>query len=265
MERVIRLDKVKGLVGGIVFGPVTSRRFGRSLGINPLPPGRKICTFDCPYCECGLTLRDESRRLDEQSFPPADEVIAAVRAAIEELAGHEIAIDSLTLTGNGETTLHPDFGSIMDGIFDLRDRNLPDAQIVVLTNGTRLLDPSVRRVLERVDQCAVKIDAGSEEVYRIINRPLEAITLDEIVEAAAGLPRVIVQTMFLRGRIDNTGDDEVALWIERVKRVNPRKVQIYSIERHPAEAGLEVVPAADLEQIADRLRSESALTVEVFS
>ena len=264
MGRVIRLDKVKGLVGGIVFGPVTSRRFGRSLGINPLPPDRKICTFDCPYCECGSTQVDESRCLEAQPFPSAEEVLAAVRDAMAELAAAHIPIDSLTLTGNGETTLHPDFERIIDGIIELRDAALPDARIVVLTNGTRLTDASVRRALTRVDRCVVKIDAGREETFVRINRPLERITLEDITREAAELPRVIVQTMFVRGLVDNTTDDELAAWIERVRGVDPVAVQIYSLERLPAEEGLIAVAREELAQIAAALRAAVDVPVDVY-
>jgi len=264
MAPLVRLEKVKGLVSGIVFGPVNSRRYGRSLGINPLPPDRKLCMFDCPYCECGSTSRAESGRLDRQPFPPAAGVIAAVRRALEFLAESNETIDSLTLTGNGETTLHPDFEKIIGGVVELRDRHVPKAQTVVLTNGTRLSVRAVRRALERVDRCAVKLDAGRESTFQRINRPLGPVTLEEITAAAAHLPRVIVQTFFVRGVVDNTSDAEIEKWIERVVRIHPLSVQIYSLDRKPAEAGLVAVPRRDLERIAARLVGRTRLSVEVF-
>ena len=264
MADAIRIQKVNGLVGGIVFGPVESRRFGRSLGINPLPPDRKLCAFDCPYCECGPTAHAESRQLERQPFPSVVDVIAALQNVMQGLAQDNTAIDSLTLTGNGETTLHPAFEEIVGGVIALRDRLLPGAQIVVLTNGTRLGNPAVRRALDRVDQCVVKIDAGRESTFQLINRPLEPMTLEAIAEAAAQLPRVVVQTLFVRGVVDNTGDVEIEKWIERVGHIHPQSVQIYSLDRKPAEAGLIAVPRPDLEHIAERLASGTQLPVVVY-
>lgn len=264
MSHVVRIAKVDGLVAGTVFGPVDSRRFGRSLGINPLPADRKLCTFDCPYCECGPTSRAQSRRLDQQPFPAAGEVIRALRDALDQLLPRAAAIDSLTLTGNGETTLHPAFEAIVDGVLDVRNRRLPAAKVVVLTNGTRLGDPAVRRALERVDACVVKIDAGRDETFRRINRPVEPITLDAITEAAAALSRVIVQTLFVRGRVDNTRPEEIDAWVDRVAGIGPQRVQIYSLDRRTARPGLIAVPPKDLEQIAAVLKSRTGLPVDVY-
>jgi wyosine [tRNA(Phe)-imidazoG37] synthetase (radical SAM superfamily) len=264
MSQLVRMEKVEGLVGGIVFGPVRSRRFGRSLGINPLPPDRKLCTFDCVYCECGRTSPSESRRLDEQPFPPVEKVADAVRNAIASLHRAGVPIDSLTLTGNGETTLHPHFEEIIGQLLLLRDHLLPDAQIVVLTNGTRLSNRDVRRALERVDQCVVKIDAGTERMFQLINRPIGPISLEEITRAASELPHVIVQTLFVRGRVDNTTDDEIEGWIERVATVRPQRAQIYSLDRPPAEGGLVAIPLADLDRIAARLTAHRQVPVDVY-
>ena len=264
MAHVLRIKKVDGLVGGIVFGPVDSRRFGRSLGINPLPPDRKLCTFDCPYCECGSTSHEPSLRLEDQPFPAAGEVIDAARGALERLRADGVAVDSLTLTGNGETTIHPAFREIVDGVIALRTVHLPAAKVVVLTNGTRLDRAAVCRALERVDACVVKIDAGRERTFRRINRPLEPVTLEAITEGAARLPRVIVQTLFVRGRVDNTAPDEIDAWIERIARIAPREVQVYSLDRRTARPNLIAVERNELEAIAQALRLQAGVSVTVY-
>lgn len=264
MGRIIRIKKVEGLVAGVVFGPVRSRRFGRSLGVNPLPADRKICTFDCPYCECGPTARRESLELDRREFPPTGILLEKVRLALAELRKRGAVLDSLTLTGNGETTLHPEFGEIVHGLLRLRDEYFPQAQTVVLTNGTRLDDGAVRRALERVDQCVVKIDAGREATFRAINRPLVAIALDTLVRNAAALGRVVVQSMFVRGKVDNTSAEEVRAWIERVSQIRPEAVQIYSLDRPPADAAIEQVGRDVLQHIAAELEKATGLRAKVF-
>jgi wyosine [tRNA(Phe)-imidazoG37] synthetase (radical SAM superfamily) len=264
MSQLVRMDKVNGLVGGIVFGPVRSRRFGRSLGVNPLPLDRKLCTFNCVYCECGLTSQAESRRLAAQPFPSVAEIVEAVRSAIETLRRAGVTVDSLTLTGNGETTLHPAFEEIVNELLLVHDQHLSDAQIVVLTNGTRLGNPAVHRALERVEQCVVKMDAGRESTFRQISRPLESVSLEDIAQAASNLPRVIIQTMFIRGRVDNAGEDEIAEWIERVAAIHPQRVQVYSLDRPAAESGLIAVSRAELEGIAALLANRTHLPVDVY-
>ena len=96
-----------------VFGPVRSRRLGISLGINLLPSDGKICTFDCLYCECGFN----SERRTHSSFPTVDEVESALILRLNEMLSQGITPDVLTFAGNGEPTLHPQFGDVVDGNF----------------------------------------------------------------------------------------------------------------------------------------------------
>ena len=114
----------------IVFGPVSSRRLGSSLGVNLLPPDGKFCNFDCIYCECGWNKDG----LKGGKMPDA----AAVRAAMGEkfpvLASSGVKVDSITFSGNGEPTLNPDFPEIIDITVEMRDRYLPGAVISVLSN-----------------------------------------------------------------------------------------------------------------------------------
>src|SRR5436190_21439472 len=111
------------LQSGIVYGPVASRRLGRSLGVNLSPPGRKTCNFNCAYCQYGWT--DFPVRGD---FPSPSDVIDAVDRALAQNPD----VDTITLAGNGEPTLHPAFGPIAEGLFNVRARRAPNAKLALL-------------------------------------------------------------------------------------------------------------------------------------
>ena len=122
------------LFESLVFGPISSRRLGKSLGINLMPEIGKICSFDCIYCECGWNPEKKN-----VSRLPKKEVFEKVlEEKLKELAGTENEPDSITFSGNGEPTLHPDFAEIIDITIRLRDLYAPEAKISVLTNGTML-------------------------------------------------------------------------------------------------------------------------------
>jgi wyosine [tRNA(Phe)-imidazoG37] synthetase (radical SAM superfamily) len=117
------------LFNEIVFGPVKSRRLGVSLGINLLPTGKKICNFDCIYCECGWTRDVE---IAVSRLPSREEVYSALDLKLSEMKTKKHAPDVITYAGNGEPTLHPDFPGIIDDSIQLRDKYFPEARIAVL-------------------------------------------------------------------------------------------------------------------------------------
>jgi len=249
------------LIDGIVYGPVRSRRLGRSLGINVLPPRRKVCSFNCVYCQYGWTdLRADPRTL---AWPSPDCVTAAVSAALSRCdAG---GLDRLTLAGHGEPTLHPDFPAIVDGLRALRAREAPGARLAVLTNGSEIHRPEVREALRRLDECCVKLDGGDADTIRRTNATARDVS--SFLEALAGLPAVIVQALFVRdprGRCGNDSDEAVERWVEAVARIRPRAVHVYTIARGMALPRLEAVPRERLEAIAARVAARG-LDVAVFT
>ena len=116
----------------IVFGPIFSRRLGSSLGVNILPSKGKLCNFDCIYCECGWNADGRG----DSSFPAFEAVKAALEAKIAELSREGVKVDSITFSGNGEPTLHPEFPAIADVVIELRDKFFPQAKVSVLSNAT---------------------------------------------------------------------------------------------------------------------------------
>jgi len=231
----------------LVYGPVASRRFGRSLGVNLLPVDRKVCNLRCVYCQYGDG--DAPRcgpRPDQVELSAAEQVLEAVERA---LAGGA-ACDSITVAGNGEPTLHPDLVRIADGLVRLRDRLSPGTPLVLLTNGTRLGLVPVREALRRFDRRVVKLDAGQETTFRAVNRP-NGTSLHAVVAALQTLGQPFtVQSLFFRGAMDNATPPLLRAWAATLRAARPTDVQVTTLERGTELAGLEPVSAADLEAIA---------------
>lgn len=242
------------LHAGVIYGPVVSRRFGTSLGINLLPPHHKVCSFNCVYCQYGWT--EETTPPADAAWPDAETVVAAVREAIGRAGDAGVAIDRWTLAGHGEPTLHPDFPAVVEALRALRDAVAPSTPIGVLSNSTTAHLPEIRAALGRLDERGMKLDAGTQDDLRHVNAT--ATPLPRIVDALAALPDVSLQAMFVReprGRVDNATAAAVDAWLAAVARIRPREVQVYTIARAPAWPALEPVPPGRLEEIAARVRA----------
>lgn len=238
----------------IVFGPVKSRRLGVSLGINLLPCNRKICSFNCIYCECGWTLHPIP---GGSSFPARTDVYHALSARLQEMKGKGESADVITFAGNGEPTLHPDFPLIIDDTIELRNRLAPSAKIAVLSNSSTINNPSIKAALLKVDMNILKLDSAIDETIRIHNQPRVKISVEELIENLSSFEgHVIIQTLFLRGRyngrvIDNTTPEEIDAWLKAIARIKPEEVMIYTIARDTPEGGMLMkVPAKELYRIA---------------
>lgn len=240
-----------------IFGPVQSRRLGVSLGINLLPTSRKICNFDCVYCECGLNSDYKS----QEQMPATSKVVTLLENKLQEMLLENKAPDVITFAGNGEPTLHPDFGIIIEHTLRLRNQYFPNAKISVLTNATMLHKPDVIKALKTVDQCLMKLDAGLENTASVLNQPVGKWNLETIINQLKTFNgKFIFQTMFVHGwvngkSIDNTLEDNLIAWTNAVKETKPEKVMIYSIERDTPYDGIQRVSLRELEIIAERIES----------
>ncbi|HNX49833.1 MAG TPA: hypothetical protein PLS53_08830 [Thermoanaerobaculaceae bacterium] len=235
---------------GCVYGPVNSRRLGRSLGINALPSGRKACTFDCLYCQYGWTRRDCLTTPD--GFPTAATVLAEVETALRRLPEPPAF---LTFSGHGEPTLHPEFPHLVDGVIALRNRLAPATRTAVLSNSSRLGDAPIRASLRRLDTCIMKLDAGSQTALDAFNQPLVSVTIEELVRGLVDLGHVTIQALFAGGPAGNHTEAHIAAWVECIERIRPVTVQVYSLDRDVPSHHLAPAPRADLETIAAALRS----------
>lgn len=244
------------LFDSIIFGPLSSRRLGTSLGINLLPTTIKFCSFNCIYCECGWT---ETNSIEKAQLYTAKEISTSLEERLIYLKEQNITLDSLTFAGNGEPTMHPQFVEIIEDTIRLRDLFALNSKISVLSNSTMLAKPHVIEALVKVNNI-MKLDAGSEQMFKLINKPKNRITLDEIVEQLKKFQgQLNIQSMFVRGEmegvaIDNTIDSEIEAWLKHLVAIQPKEVMIYSLDRRPPLALLEKIMEPQLEGIAERVR-----------
>jgi len=251
----------------IVFGPIRSRRLGLSLGINLLPLDSKYCSFNCIYCECGWTPQQPEKN---PVFPSREEVGRFLEQRLQQLKGEQYLPDAITYAGNGEPTLHPDFAGIVDDTLVLRDRLAPDAKVTVLSNASRIHIPAVFEALGKLDNNILKLDTGSEEMFALINNPVEPVSFANLLE---GLKKfngnLIIQTMFLRGTfrgevVDNTTGSEVDKWLQHLVEINPRMVMMYPVARATPVHDIEKIPVAELAAIAEKVR-HAGIKVKVYN
>jgi wyosine [tRNA(Phe)-imidazoG37] synthetase (radical SAM superfamily) len=240
-----------------IFGPVQSRRLGCSLGINLLPNNRKLCSFNCIYCECGLNADSNVKAV----LPKRSEVRSMLESKLESMLEKGLKPDVITFAGNGEPTMHPQFIDIIDDTINVRNKWCPDARIAVLSNAFHLKKTGIKEALLKVDDNILKLDSGNVDTIKAIDRPNGRFDLNEIVAELEWFKgQLIVQTMFVRGciddvEIDNTSDADVLPWLEILKKVNPKMVMIYTIERDTPFKTLQKISLSQLESIADKVRA----------
>lgn len=250
----------------VVFGPVRSRRLGLSLGINLLPLHKKYCSFNCIYCECGWT---PPHSVEVSSLPSREEVRWSLEKQLNQLASEDYLPDAITYAGNGEPTIHPDFARIVDDTIELRNSLAPNAKVTVLSNASMLHHEEVFQALLKLDQNIQKLDGGTERVFRLMNNPEDAVTLDSVVaDLKLFNGAVIIQTMFLKGLyrgevVDNTTAEEVDAWIEKLQLIKPKSVMIYPVARATPVHNLEKIPTFELEKIAEKVRA-AGIPVTVY-
>lgn len=247
-----------------IFGPVHSRRLGLSLGINLMPADGKLCTFDCLYCECGLNAPNRPT----QPRPSRVEVAEALEKTLRQMATAGEHPDVLTFAGNGEPTAHPDFPAIIDDTLRLRDALCPSARVSVLSNATMLHRQAVVEALRRIDNNIQKLDTVDIQYISLVDRPAGAYDVEQVIrqlEAFEG--NVIVQSLFMAGSVggrsvDNTTNVFVSPWLEALRRIAPREVMVYTIDRETPISTLKKAPRETLDAIAQRVR-EAGLPVSV--
>jgi wyosine [tRNA(Phe)-imidazoG37] synthetase (radical SAM superfamily) len=250
----------------VIFGPVRSRRLGVSLGINLVPVNRKVCTFNCIYCECGWT---SERHLPTDGFPGRELVAASLEKKLKELAPGGGLPDALTFAGNGEPTLHPDFSGIIEDTLRIRDEHAPESKVVVLSNASLADREGIKEALMKADRNVLKLDTGIQDTFLRLNQPPASIRLEDIVRNLRLFEEnLILQSMFVRGshkgaRIDNTTEEELSALLSLYDEIRPVEVQVYTIARDTPVSGLEKIPVEELESIAIRI-NELGIDTSVF-
>lgn len=212
----------------VAFGPVPSRRLGRSLGINNIPP--KICTYSCVYCQLGRTFR---MQVDRDAFYDPEEIIRAVEARLSELRRKDEPVDYLTFVPDGEPTLDLNLGQEIEL---LKQLSIP---VAVITNSSLIFREAVREELSQADWVSLKVDAASEPVWRRINRPHKELDLAEIKQGLLEFARTFrgtlaSETMLIQGLNEDTAELEKTAKL--LAELEPAIAYIAIPTRPPAEA-----------------------------
>jgi wyosine [tRNA(Phe)-imidazoG37] synthetase (radical SAM superfamily) len=209
-----------------VFGPVPSRRLGRSLGIDPIP--LKTCNWNCVYCQLGRTTPLTNER---REYSPRDEIVQQVEAALETHRREEI--DWVTFIGSGEPTLHIGLGWLIQQV-----KILTRIPVAVITNGSLLDRPAVREELRAADAVLPTLDAGTETLYRRINRPHPDLTLASLIEGLTAFRQVYTGRLWTEVMlVKELNDSEEALedLTSVLRAVAPDAIHLSLPIRPPAE------------------------------
>lgn len=239
-----------------VFGPIFSRRLGTSLGINLLPQKGKICNFDCIYCECGW---NKDGRTDTV-IPTAAKVRADLENMLNHLERQGTKVDSITFSGDGEPTLNPEFPQIIEDTVTLRNQFVPSAKVSVLSNATRVHVPEVFQALLKVDNPIMKIDAPTNELAARINQPSPGYDVGKVVDALMQFEgNFVLQTCMLRSReydFDSSRPEVLEGWMNIVRRLHPREIMVYTIDRPTPAHDLEKLTVEEMTKFVSPLERE---------
>jgi wyosine [tRNA(Phe)-imidazoG37] synthetase (radical SAM superfamily) len=220
-----------------VFGPVPSRRLGRSLGVDVVP--FKTCTYDCIYCQLGRTT---CKTVERGEYVPLEEVLHEIEAKLSSQP------DYITLSGSGEPTLFSRTGELIDRI-----KAMTDVPLAVLTNGSLLWQAEVRSQLMNADLVIPSLDAGAETMFQAVNRPHEDISFERMLDGLVDFRREFqgqywLEVMFLAGH--NAIDAEARKLAGCVSRIKPDRVQLNTATRPPAEDYATAVQRPRLSELA---------------
>ncbi len=223
-----------------LFGPVPSRRLGRSLGIDVTP--LKTCSFDCLFCQCGCTTNLVTER-DE--FVPFDEVCAE----LERWLAEDGATDYITFAGSGEPTLYSRLGELIDFI-----KARTDIPVIVLSNGTLLYRPEVREETARADIVKVSLSAWNDESFRTINRPAPDLSFERLLSGERNFRSVFsgqlwVEVFLMEGV--NAEPEQVQQIADFVAKVHPDKIHLNTAVRPPAETMARPVAKEKLKEFSN--------------
>jgi wyosine [tRNA(Phe)-imidazoG37] synthetase (radical SAM superfamily) len=233
-----------------VYGPVASRRLGRSLGVDLIP--FKTCTYDCVYCQLGRTT---CQTIQRSEYVPVEAVLTEVKTKL----ARGPKPDYISLAGSGEPTLHARIGDLIDGI-----RRLTRVPVAVLTNGSLFWVTDVQEALMEADLVMPSLDAGDEAMFQRVNRPRPEISFQTMVDGLAAFTArfrklVWLEVLLVEGFTGSEKEvEKIAAW---ARRIRPGRVQLNTVSRPPAEASAGPVPAERLAALSGLF----AKAVEVIS
>ncbi len=183
---------------------------------------------------------------------------------MESALKSRLEFDYLTFSGNGEPTLYPQFARLVERVLRSRDRYRPGLKIALLSNSSGLDLPDVKISIKYIDMPVFKLDAGSEDIFKSINRPYPGVSLDGITANLRSLSGVMIQTVLVKGDPSNVGDEDLNEYFVRISDIKPELVHIYSIDRPVPNTSIARVLPDELERIAELGRGRTGVPFKAF-
>ena len=266
MKKYDPTASITDIVDSIVFGPVTSRRGGRSLGINLLPPGKKFCSFDCTYCMLGRTQTHSGK--EAGAGASIDLVDEGLIAASEFLRKINMKIESIALTGNGEPTLNPEFSELVERVRTVRDNVFSDVPVVIYTNSSKVRENSVMKGLVLADVVIAKLDAVDDKLREIINRPSNTPPVKDIVAGLGALRECISGELAVDIMLVEI-DEETNLSCleelsEALREIQPHHVYVQTPTKSPFDTSVKSVANENIIKSARYIREKTGYDVYVL-
>lgn len=226
-----------------VFGPLPSRRLGKSVGISPIPP--KTCNYSCTYCQLGRTTHLVNERKD---WYPLEEILEEVDAFLAEGLDYDV----LSIVGEGEPTLYRPLGALIDAL-----KKRQDKPVAVITNAANLDDPEVFKGLRKADIVLPSLDCVDPKIWRSMHRPARSVNLESILDALVQFSKDYRGQLWLEimllGDV-NAGKEQIDALVPWVEKIAPDRVYINTPVRPPAEADVHVASAEELQYAAEKLQ-----------
>jgi len=257
----MEMSRLLGLQNGIIYGPIDSRRLGSSLGINLLPVEYKACPFNCAYCQYGYTpARGYKSVWGGDDMPPVAEVAEALRIGL----GKYPDVSYITFSGNGEPTLHPQFGEIVDEVRKIKEELTVGAKLAILSNSALVSRAEIREALGKLDVCFMKLDAGDETMFRRYNRPHKDIKYDDVIEGLKQLGEITIQALFAGGEHGNYNDLHIKNWARKIDELKPSECHIYSLDRGTPDGKLTQIDKNGLIRLTEIAAGYTDVPIKVF-
>lgn len=269
MSQAIRLEHEYGHLElpidsrPLVYGPLNLAPYGDAIGVNLLG-AKKICSYNCVYCELGRTETRLNQVKSEDLFPPPQDVDSELRKHLRPLAQKNLAAPPIVISGFGEPTLHPRFSECIELVIRARNELSRGTPILVMTNGAHLDQKKINDALNLVDHQIIKLDAGQEKLFRGINDPLTRSPLEKMVQSVGGLSSVVIRSMFIAGLVNNTEESQIDDWLELLGLIKPSQVQIETLTRVPWKSGISAVDDMTLYGIAAKVKRKLQIEATVL-
>lgn len=235
-----------------VYGPVPSRRLGISLGVDLIP--KKICTYDCIYCQIGGTTHQTSER---KEYIPPSSILSDVREALKEWGDR---VDYVAISGSGEPTLNQAIGEVIAGI-----KELTPLPVAVITNSALLHQSEVRKALLLADVVMPSLDAATAPVFQTINRPHPSLEIGQIIKGLVDFRKeyegqIWLEVLLCRGV--NDGREEIEELRKAIRMIKPDKVQLNTVVRPAVEDYASALPSNTMEQVRVSLGGDAEIIAE---